>query len=106
VKYIILQTSTRLKGSKEPLVREYPILFPDELVHADVAEALQFCAGLKSAAPGVSKATVVAAGFFSSMDLNGISCFGKSESLGGIKSRAAQDDRLIKMLDYEHGVVL
>jgi hypothetical protein len=45
----------------------------------------------------------VAAGFVSSMKI-GSPCHGESETLN-LKSRGAQDDRLIAVMDYSHGIV-
>lgn len=98
MKYIVLRTVPKMGDSK--LVREFPIVFPDALVHADVAAALALhLPQLKGAMP-------CAAGFLSSMEVGEHgACHGKSESLGNLKSRGKEDDVLMMCWDYLHGVV-
>lgn len=92
MKYVVMQVKTSSQGD---LVLELPIIFPDVLVHADVAKAI---AGI----PGIT-ATAVSAGFMSSLDLEPV-CNGKSETLN-LKSRGQADTGLIRMIDYTHGIV-
>lgn len=93
MKYIVMQV--RIGG----LVRELPIVFPDALTHATVAAALErHCPELRGGRP-------VAAGFLSCMAVGKKgTCHGKSESLGGLKSRGEVDDALMCMLDYTYGI--
>ncbi|WP_339844362.1 hypothetical protein [uncultured Halopseudomonas sp.] len=93
MKYIMLQIMT---GTQGDLVREFPVIFPDALVHADVAEAITKLPELATAKP-------VAAGFLSSLGLEA-ECYGESETLQ-IKSRGDLDSSRICMLDYSHGIV-
>ena len=76
------------------LNREIPILFPNDLVHLDVAMALTKVVGTS---------IVVAAGEFSSLAIDSEAFTGESISIG-IKSRALDGD-LINGFDYNHGVL-
>ena len=76
------------------LNREIPILFPNDLVHLEVAQALTKVVGTS---------IVVAAGEFSSLAIDPEDFGGNSTSIG-IKSRALDGD-LISGLDYNHGVL-
>ncbi len=93
MKYIVLSVSM---GPN--LTRELPIIFPDCLVHRDVFDAIRLGSEDKS----MRRAKVVAAGFVSSMSIEG-NCNGRSETLD-IKSRGKVDDQLMKMFDYTHGI--
>jgi hypothetical protein len=74
--------------------QEIPIIFPNNLVHLEVAQAM-------SKLVGTSR--VVAAGEFSSLAIDA-ECNGKSTTIG-VKSREEQDDRLISNYDYTFGFV-
>lgn len=89
MKYIVLEVTHG--GS----TRELPVIFPELLVHANVAKALATMRGLENAKP-------ISAGFLSSMDVSP-ACHGASESLE-LKSRGKVDDNLIMMHDYLHGI--
>jgi hypothetical protein len=91
VKYIVFETKGRLP-------RSFPIIFPDDLTHADVAKALL------SVCPELAKAFVAGAGFLSCTDLHSVECHGESESLK-VKSRGAKDDAAFIMRDYTHGIL-
>ena len=99
MKYVVLKVKKRVKGG-EPMVREFPIIFPEGLSHSDVAACLALhCPELKGATP-------VSAGFVSSMAIGEKDAFhGKSESLGGLQSRGNVDAALIACWDYLHGMV-
>lgn len=86
MKYIIYRT---IDGR-----REIPIIFPNTLVHLEVAQALSKL---------VETSRIVAAGEFSSLSIEA-ECHGKSTTIG-IKSREEIDDRLIANYDYSHGWV-
>lgn len=76
------------------------MVFPDALTHKDVADAL------RRKCPELRSASTVAAGFLSCTVVGQKgACYGKSESLGGLKSRGEVDDALMCMFDYNHGVV-
>ena len=88
MKYIVFRKVT---GSFQ---QEIPIIFPNSLVHLEVAQAL-------SKIVGTSK--VVAAGEFSSLDIEP-NVSGRSSSIG-IGSRGKIDERLIVGNDYNHGAL-
>lgn len=77
----------------ENLVREVPIMYPDFLVHEDVANAIK-------AVPGMENSTVVSAG---SADLGVMSCSGRSTTLN-LESRGRDDEVLINSYPYAHGI--
>ncbi|EPB7755471.1 hypothetical protein ACRSA7_004506 [Pseudomonas aeruginosa] len=102
MKYVVLKMTVR------GMSREVPVIFPDLISHADMAESAIValdaeCEGFKKAGDKVD-ITVVSAGFLSSMGV-GAKCNGQSDSLGGLKSRESEDDELIRMIDYTHGYV-
>jgi hypothetical protein len=85
VKYVIL---SKVEGS---LLRKVPIIFPNALVHADVAGAV-----LKTLPEGYS---VFSAG---EITLDVLACSGKSDTLK-VKSHIG-DRQTIDMIDYMHGI--
>lgn len=90
MKYIVIEVPL---GTE--LVREIPVIFPNEIVHADMAETLiRMC-------PEFEKGKAISAGFVNSMDLTAPP-HGKSDSLK-VESRR-EDARLILMHDYLHGI--
>ncbi|EEG5670946.1 hypothetical protein G3G77_002000 [Salmonella enterica] len=93
MKYIIL----RLDGK---IPREVPVIFPDLLVHADVAEAMTAMIKEDSSNTNITNVRVVSAGFCNTA----VECFGKSESLD-IASRDI-DDTVINTWDYTFGLLL
>lgn len=101
MKYIVIS----VKAETSDLVRELPIIFPNTLVHADVARAIQHSEGLRK-----FKTHIVSAGEISSTricdsaDDQGAHCHGWSDSLGGIRSRGSEDDALINLHDYLAGI--
>jgi hypothetical protein len=94
MKYIVV----KVDDGKIP--REYPILFPEALVHSEVLDAMKF--GIQRSLEKPVKMECVSAGFISCMCIDAV-CHGKSESIG-ISSRD-EDDALIKMIDYTHGIL-
>lgn len=74
----------------------YPVIFPDHLVHADVASALIW------GSDDLQKATVTSAGFCSSLEL-AADYHGRSVSLG-VDSDPG-DSAFIRMRDYNAGIV-
>lgn len=86
MKYIVLRAAGR----------EFPVIFPNDFVHADVATALRESCDM------LAKAEVVSAGETSSMNV-APGCVGKSSTLG-VPSRGRADDDLIRMHDYLHGI--
>lgn len=89
MKYIVLRQNF---GS---FAKEIPVIFPDVLVHSDVAETMKRLPELRSA-------DVISAGFVSSLDCD-VACHGESTTLK-LKSRGEQDSKFIKMYDYCHRV--
>ncbi|OCJ46351.1 hypothetical protein [Serratia sp. 14-2641] len=91
MKYIMLRVD-------KPMAREIPIIFPDNLVHADVANAMRMLV----AYPGMANATVVSAGY---CNLNlSVECHGKSTTLN-VSSRETDDNIVINTYDYTHGLL-
>lgn len=93
MKYIVLRYQLGSLG-----LVEYPIIFPNCLVHAQVAEAIR----QQGMAPG-RFVGAVSAGEINSMSLTP-QCYGKSETLK-VSSRGDIDDALIATMDYLHGYV-
>lgn len=93
MKYIVL------KQIGKHFSREVPIIFPNELVHSVVAEAIMDALEKEGHKTGFD---VVSAGEFSSMDIQA-DCNGKSTTLN-VKSRGDVDSRMITMYDYLHGI--
>lgn len=91
MKYIVMQ-----RKISDDMIREVPIIFPNELVHAHVAKALLNLPGN----PYGFLNKVAAAG---DVTLDGAFCGGRSETLK-IGSREAEDDRLIFGVEYGFGV--
>lgn len=90
MKYIVLQ------GTKGSMTLELPIIFPNHLVHADVAGVL-----LDSEILPPGKWSVVSAGEFTPSAVH--ICCGHSETLN-IGSRGTVDELLISMHDYGAGI--
>lgn len=78
------------------LVRNIPVIFPDILVHKEVAERVGSCKMLRGVAKPVS------AGFVQFGNGGKVQAFGESESLG-LASRP-QDSEIITTYDYFGGV--
>ena len=97
MKYIVLEVDN--KG----IIRELPVIFPDIMVHADMFKYMQHQMTMQH---NVDSVRCVSAGFISSIAVGAAGgCYGKSESLE-ITSRGEEDDKLIQMLDYTHGIRL
>lgn len=93
MKYIVVQ----IRNGET--VREWPIIFPDMMVHKQIAETIK-CHLMRH---HDQDARIVAAGLFSCFG-GEVRCFGESETLN-IESRGNEDAKLIKMFDYLHGIV-
>jgi hypothetical protein len=93
MKYIVIRVSM------EVLKFELPFIFPDKLVHCEVARVMVNL--LRDQYP-LSPVEPVSAGFLSSMDFD-CECFGESETLH-LKSRGEVDSALIAMYDYGAGL--
>lgn len=99
MKYIIL----RLEGK---ITREVPVIFPNLLVHADVASAITNMiqadtdtSTSTSTSTSITGIRVVSAGFCDTA----VGCHGRSESLN-ITSRDI-DDAVINTVDYTFGLL-
>jgi hypothetical protein len=88
--YIVLEVETH------GLKRELPVIFPDIIVHEDMAKAVQAACNQY-----FQKSKPVAAG---QLDLHGgVECTGKSTTLK-LKSRGDKDRTLIITMPYFHGI--
>lgn len=97
MKYIVF------KAKFGDIEKEYPIIFPNDLVHAEVYEAI----ACRMKPFSLMKTEPVSAGELSSLDIldSDISfTSGKSETLN-IESRRYRDKVLIHNYDYEHGLL-
>lgn len=93
MKYIIL----RLEGK---IPREVPVIFPNLLVHADVASAItNMIQADTDTSTSITGIRVVSAGFCDTA----VGCHGRSESLN-ITSRDI-DDAVINTVDYTFGLL-
>ena len=97
MKYIVVEVTT--KG----IIRELPFIFPENFVHKAMYQMVEREYIFDHKADSVR---CIAAGFISSLGVAPAGgCYGKSESLG-ISSRGEEDDSIIPMLDYTHGIRL
>lgn len=104
MKYIVLQVIDHYPAGN--LTREIPLIFPELLVHKDMADLLT--RSLRRDLPDgrIREIKPVAAGFLSSVAIGSSAvdvCHGESETLK-LASRP-EDSQLIHMYDYEHGIV-
>lgn len=97
MKYVMIE----VPAHGELPARRVPIIFPDLLVHAHVAEAMEHVVKSTLAAKARVKVKTTSAG---ECRLNDVLCAGKSESLNGLQSRGRDDAQLIEMYDYLHGI--
>lgn len=85
-----------LEGGATPPFK-LPVIFPDKLVHRDMYAAAKDVAWVTWPR---CKVKTVSAG---EIQLGGVECFGKSESLS-VQSRGELDARTIDMYNYLHGI--
>jgi hypothetical protein len=90
MKYIVL------KQNFNGIIREISIIFPNELVHSEVARLFQ-----EHYPEFIGRSEVISAG---DINVGDVECAGKSTSLK-IKSREKNDEDLINTVDYFHGIV-
>lgn len=104
MKYIVLEIAD-INENGDRMEREIPVIFPNSLVHRDVAESTTRLLRRQQPDGRMRIIKAVAAGFISSMAIGDgkTQCHGESESLN-LKSREQEDDRLIHMHDYLFGV--
>lgn len=93
MKYVVLEIKN---GDTK---REWPIIFPDMMVHKQVANHMQHLIRYHHN----MLCDVVAAGSISFFG-GEVHCSGESETLN-LESRGTEDEKLIKMFDYLHGIV-
>lgn len=97
MKYIVVEVTHKT------IVRELPFIFPESFVHKSMYQMVEREYLFDHKADSVR---CVAAGFISSLGVAPAGgCYGKSESLE-IASRGEEDDNIIPMLDYTHGIRL
>lgn len=89
MKYIIFRTT--VAGA----VRELPVIFPEELIHVEVAQRLERLI-LEA---GNGDCTPIAAGF---VRTDAVFCTGQSETLN-LASRGSKDKKLIESFDVSRG---
>lgn len=94
MKYIVIQIN--IKGT----IVEHPYIFPDTVNHDDFANYMihNYIMNYKNTEP-----RVVSAGFCN-LVTSTLNCNGRSETLN-IDSRRDEDDKLISMFNYEHGLI-
>jgi hypothetical protein len=76
-----------------------PIIFPDKLVHADVAENLKQTVAT-SCSCKIEEVTVQSAG---EINIDVLECYGKSTTLK--VSSDPEDEKVIQMYPYMHGIL-
>jgi hypothetical protein len=91
MKYVMLKR-TNPKGGSQLL----PVIFPNELAHADVAKALTHSKGLRDL-----KMVVDSAGSYDPVNQY---AYGESTTLN-IKSKPTRDSQVIVSHDYAHGLM-
>lgn len=94
MKYIVVE----IKNGETK--REWPIIFPDVMVHRQVAEHIQHLIVMEHE---LDNPKIIAAGSVSFFG-GEVRCSGESETLN-LESRGKEDEKLIKMFDYLHGIV-
>ncbi len=94
MKYVMLEIT--LAGGEAPPFK-LPVIFPDKLVHRDMAAHVKSVAWATWPRCNVN---VISAG---EIQLGGVECFGESETLN-VKSRGERDARTIDVYNYFHGI--
>lgn len=88
-KYIMIQTM------HDGLVVNWPVIFPDKMVHSDVAKCARMMVPVKGSVQGI-----VSAGKIEHVEADGLG--GSSETLS-LASRE-EDEAIIKLYSYLHGI--
>jgi hypothetical protein len=91
MKYVVIEVIMR-----SGVEMEIPIIFPDLLVHSEVADMLQLKLSQQFKDADIKP---ISAGFLSSLSIDSGCCHGESESLG-LKSRGMKDSALVTGCDY------
>lgn len=81
--------------------RLIPVIFPKELVHLYVAQAMQ--AVLAHQSPGTTSKVRSAGEVTLAFEPGDVSCDGFSETLGNLAAHE-QDADIIRLNDYHHGI--
>ena len=102
MKYIVVEVK------QQDITREFPFIFPEAIIHSDMYKMAERNLMMELHADSVR---CVGAGFISCVNMlratvgDSACCYGRSESLN-VSSRGETDDKLIKLLDYTHGMIL
>lgn len=96
MKYVMIE----VPAHGELPARRVPVIFPDMLVHADVAHAMELVVKSTLAPKAKIKVKTTSAG---ECRLDDVVCHGGSETLN-VDSRERLDARVIEMYDYLHGI--
>ncbi len=96
MKYVMIE----IPAHGEMPARRVPVIFPDLLVHADVAHAMELVVKSTLVPKARVKPRTTSAG---DCRLDNVLCGGGSESLK-LESRERLDARVIEMYDYLHGI--
>lgn len=110
MKYLVLRRTWKdspeeaKEAPSQAMYQELPVIFPKDMIHARVAEALvEMLKGEINPEAGDVKIEVIAAGEVVWPIQEEPHCGGSSETLG-LKSRGKEDAELIRFLDYSHGL--
>lgn len=95
MKYVMFEVT---HGS---FTRYLPVIFPDDLVHSDIAENVSNAIA-QSFEITKLEINVANAGFINSMDCD-VSVYGRSETLN--LDSNPEDSLIIKLHDYTHGIL-
>lgn len=96
MKYVMIE----IPAHGELPARRVPVIFPDSLVHADVAAAMEAVVKSTLVPKARVKPKTTSAG---ECYLDNVKCHGSSESLN-LEARERLDARVIEMYDYLHGI--
>jgi len=89
-KYIMIQSK------HGDVTYNWPIIFPDKMIHSEVAGCARMMVPVKGSVTGI-----VSAGKIEHLEVNGLG--GDSETLS-LDSRPEQDSAIIEMYSYLHGI--
>ena len=92
-KYVMIEGTF---GKKDGTKIVFPVIFPDKMIHAEIAAVIKLCAPLDG-----RKQRVVSAGEICVLRVD--AAIGRSKTLK-LNSRL-QDKDIINLYDYKHGIV-